>query len=81
MKYVVDTCIINKLADETLSLDQLPKDGEYLVSHVQIDEIKKTRNEARRAHLLATFSSVIDFVAPTESLVVGISVIGAAKSK
>lgn len=79
MKYVVDTCIINKLADETLSLDQLPSDGEYVVSHVQIDELKKTKSNARRAQLLATFSSVVDLVAPTESLVVGISVIGAAK--
>lgn len=79
MKYVVDTCVINRLVDETLSLDQLPDDGEYLASHVQVDEIKRTKNDARRAQLLAMFSTVIDVAVPTESLVVGISIVGAAK--
>lgn len=79
MDYVVDTCVINRLVDETLSLDQLPVDGKYLASHVQIDEIKRTKNDTRRAQLLAMFSTVIDVAVPTESLVVGTSIVGAAK--
>jgi len=39
MKYVVDTCVKSKLVEEVLGLDLLPSDGEYLASHVQIDEM------------------------------------------
>lgn len=79
MKYVVDTCIINKLVDGTLSLERLPCDGDYVASHIQVDELNKTTNDIRRTQLLEKFSAVIDLMAPTESFVIGTSRIGSAR--
>jgi predicted nucleic acid-binding protein len=79
MKCVVDTCVINRLADGTLPLEKLPPDAQFIVSHVQRDEINKTKDATRRAKLLEVFSTVVDVVAPTESFLVGVSRVGAAK--
>lgn len=73
MKYVVDTSIINKLVDGSIHVDNLPSNGDYLASHIQIDEINKTKDEERRARLFLTFSKTIDNIVPTESVVIGLS--------
>jgi predicted nucleic acid-binding protein len=77
--YVVDTNIINWLVDGRLRLEELPGDGEFVVTHVQRDELAKTRDEQRRAQLFAKFETTVDREVPTESMVVGISRIGLAK--
>ena len=71
MKYVVDTSIINKLVDGAIDVSELPSNGEFLASHIQIDEINKTKDEERRAKLFLTFSKTIDDVVPTESFILG----------
>ena len=77
--YVVDTNIINWLVDGRLGPNDLPSDGEYVATHVQRDELAKTKDEQRRTRLLTRFQTTIDREVPTESLVVGISRIGLAK--
>jgi rRNA-processing protein FCF1 len=79
MRYVIDTCIVNKLVDGRLALSDLPTDGDYFVSHVQHDEITVTRDSARRTALLAKFDAIVDATVPTESVVLGVSKIGMCK--
>lgn len=79
MKYVVDTNIINWLVDGTVQPEDLPSDGEFVVTHVQIDELNRTRDEERRARLFIKFATTVNGVVPTESMVAGISRIGLSK--
>ena len=72
-KYVVDTSLINKLADGTVGADELPNDGVFVATHIQIDEINQTKNPERRTKLLEKFSETIDEVLPTESFVSDVS--------
>lgn len=73
MKCVVDTNIINRLIDGSLSTDDIPADAELVATHVQIDELNKTRDEERRARLFLRFATTVDSVVPTESFVLDVS--------
>ena len=79
MKYVVDTCILNKLVDGVLAPDQLPTDGEFVASHIQIDELNRTKDEEKRAQLFLMFATTVEEVVPTETFVIGVSRIGHGK--
>jgi hypothetical protein len=79
MRYVVDTSLINKLVNGSVSADELPNDGEFVASHVQIDEINRTKDVERRAQLFLKFTKTIDKVMPTESFILGVSRLGEGK--
>ena len=72
-KYVVDTSLINKLVDGSVGADELPKDGQFVASHIQHDELSRTKNPERRAKLLEKFTEIIHEVLPTEAFVLGVS--------
>lgn len=73
MKYVLDTNIFNKLIDGIISVEQLPNDGEFVASHIQVDEINNTTDKERRARLLLQFTQLRPQIMPTESAVWGVS--------
>jgi predicted nucleic acid-binding protein len=73
MKCVVDTNIFNKLIDGSLSTEDIPADAELVATHVQIDELNRTRDDERRARLFLRFATLVDSVIPTESTVLGVS--------
>lgn len=73
MKYVVDTCIINKLMDGLIDLNNIPDDGDFVASHIQIDELNKTKDQARRERLLLKFGQTVTQVGPTETKILGVS--------
>jgi len=79
MKYVVDTSIINKLVDGKIDPSELPTDGEFIASHIQIDELGKTKDDVRRAELLTRFDELDAEIVKTESAVWGRSKWGRAK--
>jgi predicted nucleic acid-binding protein len=79
MKYVVDTSLFNKIADGSAGMDELPKDGGFLATHVQIDELNRTKDEERRAKLFLIFAKTINDVVPTESFILGTSRVDEAK--
>ena len=79
MKYVVDTSIINKLADGLIQPEELPDDGEFIASHIQIDELNNTKNTERRARLFLKFSKLVDQINPTESFALGTTRLGEGK--
>ena len=73
MKYIVDISLVNKLVDGFVHADELPKDGSFVASQVQIDELNRTKNAKRRSELLQRFSELVDELLPTESSVFEIS--------
>jgi predicted nucleic acid-binding protein len=73
MKYVVDTNIVNWLVDGRIEKAALPGDGEFVATHVQIDEINKTSDEERRARLFLTLASSLSGLLPTETTVADVS--------
>ena len=79
MKYVVDTNIFNKLVDGVIKPEELPDDGEFVATHIQMDELRHTKNEERRQSLLVKFDELIDEIVPTESFVLGTSRLGQGK--
>jgi len=79
MKYVVDTSIVNKLVDGKIAASELPTDGEFVASHIQIDELKKTKDAERRVKLLTRFVELDAEIVKTESAVFGRSKFGRAK--
>jgi rRNA-processing protein FCF1 len=79
MKYVVDTSLVNKLVDGSVHLTELPSDGEFVATHIQRDELRRTKDSERRAALLEKFAEIVDSEVPTESFVLGQSRLDAAK--
>ena len=73
MQFVVDTCIINKLIDGKMNLNELPSNSSFFASHIQIDEINKTQDSERRAQLFLRFAEVSPKIIPKESLVWDVS--------
>ncbi len=73
MSYVVDTNIFNKLVDGLLRIEDLPSNGSYLATHIQIDEINNTKDTERRARLFLMFAEMRPQVVPTESFVWDVS--------
>jgi predicted nucleic acid-binding protein len=73
MSYVVDTNIFNDLLDGRILIKDLPNDGSYIATHVQIDEINNTKNGERRAQLFLMFAKLRPEIVPTESLVWDVS--------
>ena len=65
--YIVDTCIINWLVEGKIHLSDLPVDGRFVATHVQIDELKKTGDSKLRAELLAKFDELDFTIIPTVS--------------
>jgi hypothetical protein len=43
MNYVVDTSIVNWLIDRKIAPNDMPGDGKFFATHVQVDEINRTR--------------------------------------
>lgn len=72
-KYVVDTSLINQLVDGVVEPDELPKDGTFVASHVQRDEIDQTTDEKRRSELRQKFTEIIELEIPTDTFALDIS--------
>lgn len=58
--YALDTCIFNWLTDGFILKKWLPKDAAFAITHVQVDEINKTKDEQRRGRLALTQASLRD---------------------
>ena len=71
MKYVVDTCIFNRIADGKLTLDQLPADVKLVSTYVQVQEINRTKDEQRRGQLFLAFAMLGTEMDPTASMIYG----------
>jgi hypothetical protein len=72
-KYVVDTSVFNWLADSRTKLADLPKDGGFAITHIQLDEINNTRDDERRVRLLIMQSLLRCELIPTHTFVLDVS--------
>jgi len=68
-----DTNVFNRILDDDFDVAMLAGEAKYYVTHVQLDEIKNTRNSTRREKLMAIFASIPQDHISTESAVWDIS--------
>lgn len=71
--YVVDTCVFNWLTDRKITRDDLPSPARFVITHVQMDEINKTKDEERRARLLLTQAMLGCELVATNTFLWGVS--------
>ena len=76
---MLDTNVFNHLLDGMAELSGFVDRAKFYATHVQIDELKGTSNDARRAALLHVFEEITNIRVPTESFVLGSSRLGEAK--
>ncbi len=76
-KYILDTNVFNDVVDEVIPLERL-KGLTLFVNHIQIDELKLTKNLKRRAILLEMFHIIEPRTVPTRTGVWGVSKWGQA---
>lgn len=74
-----DTNVFNRILDGVVPIDALSGRVNAHATHIQRDEIARTKNEARRKALETVFGTVTGASVPTASLVVGVSRIGEAR--
>lgn len=72
-KHIVDTSLFNKLVDGSVRADELPKDATFVASHIQFDELSRTKNEKRRSELLQKFAEIVEAVLPMDTFVFDVS--------
>ena len=69
----------NWLADGAIKEESLPSDGGFAITHIQVDEINKTKDEERRARLLLAQARLRCELIPTQTFLFGRSRFGLAK--
>ena len=79
LKCMFDTRAFNLILDESYSLDGLQSRVVAYATLIQRDEINNTKDQVRRLALLDVFRNVISESVPTDSMVVGVSRVGAAR--
>ncbi len=78
-KYIFDTNIFNRLVDGNFLLNDLPPEAEFVATHIQVDELNKTKDTERRAKLFLRFVETTPALVPIESFIIGTSRVGHAK--
>ena len=79
LKCMFDTRAFNLILDAPFPIDGLKDRVVAYATHIQRDEINNTKDSVRRSALLQVFNEVISESVPTDSLVVGVSRVGAAR--
>ena len=70
-KYVIDTCVFNWLTDRKVEKGQLPRDGGFAITHIQVDEMNATKDQERRACLFLIQTELHCKLLPTETALWG----------
>lgn len=79
LKCMFDTRAFNLMLDGSIPVEGLKGRVSAHATHIQRDEINNTKDPDRRAALLAVFNDIVVDPVPTDSLVLGVSRIGAAR--
>lgn len=77
--YMLDTNAFNNALDAGVSPAVLSQHGKLYITHIQLNEIQATRNQARLADLLAVFESLEQERVPTAAAVWDVSEFGGAE--
>jgi rRNA-processing protein FCF1 len=79
-RFMFDTNIFNRILDEKIDINNFSKkEYDYFVTHVQYDELNKTRDSERRKKLLKVFKSLHKKEIATESCLMNISKMNKSK--
>lgn len=78
-RYMLDTNVFNHVIDGKVDVERLAG-MDLVVTHVQRDELQKTKDESRRGKLLAVFQELTPDQTVTASAVAGVSVAGGASA-
>lgn len=79
LKCMFDTRAFNLVLDAPFPIDKLKGRVLAYATHIQRDEISNTKDSDRKSALLRVFEEVTSESVPTDSLVLGVSRIGAAR--
>ena len=71
--FMFDTNIFNHVLDGRINLARFIHKAQFFATHIQFDELNKTRNEGRRANLLDIFERVPQMVVSTKTFVLDTS--------
>lgn len=83
--FMLDTNVFNHLIEGRIAMSSLPSEFSIFVTHIQKDEIDnnwepKTEDDAeKKAQVLEQFKMLPDAMLPTESTILGVSVLGESK--
>jgi len=77
--FMFDTNIFNHILDNKILIENFPEYLNLFITHIQLDELEKTRDQNRRKMLLTIFKKIDQENIPTESLVLSVSKLGKAK--
>lgn len=79
LKVMFDTNVFNRILDGIVPVDALAGHVEVFATHIQLDELNRTKNQDRRAALGAVFGAVVTEAVPTESFALDVSRLGQAR--
>lgn len=79
LRCMFDTRAFNLVLDAAFPIEKLKERVIAHATHIQHDEINNTKNPERRSALLRVFDEVLSESVPTDSLVLGVSRVGAAR--
>ncbi len=65
--FMFDTTVFNHILRDEVDVTTMPAGDRLFVTHVQLNEIQETKNEAKRSQLLAVFTEVAAQKVATES--------------
>lgn len=57
-KYVLDTNIFNRIVEGKLSFLDLPSDGKFFASNIQLQELNNTKCKTKQRQLIRTFEEI-----------------------
>lgn len=77
--YMLDTNVFNRVLDREVDLLSFVGKARFLATHVQIDELRATKNPDRRNELLAVFDQIVNQRVSSESIVLDTSRLDEAK--
>ncbi|MGD1902117.1 MAG: PIN domain-containing protein [Geitlerinemataceae cyanobacterium] len=80
-RYLLDTCIFNKLVEGSLHHSDLPQDGRYVITHAQLDEINNTPDTYKEKRARLVLSALKDLqldLVPTSDCLADFSRVGMA---
>ncbi len=74
-----DTNIFNHILDGSIPLEKMFGKAQFIVTHIQVDELTKTKDPSRKLALMNLLSELINEQTPTESFILDTSRLGEAK--
>jgi len=77
--FMFDTNIFGHMLDNKILVENFPENLNFFITHIQLYELKKTRDQNRRNMLLTIFNKIDQENIPTESTVLGVSKLGYSK--